>query len=74
MPRETWSAELERRGCQFVKDADGLSSRAELWRSPEGKAFLVPYFIDEEVDATERRVVDYSLKRIVASLGPEPVA
>ena len=70
MPRADWSAALESRGCEFVKDADGFESRAEVWRSPNGRAFLVPYLVDKD----ERRVADYSLKQIVASIdGPAPL-
>lgn len=66
MPRSDWSAVLEKRGCEFVKDADGIESDAELWRSPGGHVFLVPYLVIADED--ERRVADYSLKNIVAGL------
>lgn len=42
MPRADWSAALESPGCEFVKDAEGFESDAELWRSPGGVVFLVP--------------------------------
>ena len=61
MPRADWSAALESRGCEFVKDAEGFESGAELWRSPGGVVFLVPYVVIPEED--ERRVADYSLKK-----------
>ena len=73
MPRERWSAVLEGRGCQFVEDVHGLDSPTELWKSPDDKKFLVPYFVDEEVDRMERRVADFSLKNIVASLEADPM-
>ena len=66
MPRADWSAALESRGCKFVKDAEGFESDAELWQSPSGVAFLVPYVVIPDED--ERRVADYSLKKIVAKL------
>lgn len=68
MPRTEWSAVLENRGCEFVRDVDEIESAAELWKSPSHGLFFVPYVTipDEE----ERRVADYSLKRIVATLDP----
>ena len=67
MPRADWSAALESRGCEFVKDAEGFESGAELWRSPGGGVFLVSYVVIPDED--ERRVADYLLKKIVAKLG-----
>ena len=66
MPRADWSSALESRGCEFVKDAEGFESGAELWQSPGGVVFLVPYVVIPDED--ERRVADYSLKKIVARL------
>lgn len=66
MPRADWSAALESRGCEFVRDADRFESGAELWRSPGGGVFLVPYVVIP--DEHERRVADYSLKKIIAGL------
>lgn len=66
LPRNEWAASLERFGCRHVRDADALESHAELWRSPAGTVFLVPYIVIPDDD--ERRVADYSLKKIIASL------
>ena len=65
MPRADWAAALERRGCEFVRNAAGIENKAELWRSPAG-VFLVPYVVIADED--ERRVADYSLKKIIATL------
>lgn len=66
MPRADWSTALESIGCVYLKDADGMEGRAEMWKSSRGRAFLVPYLIIPDED--ERRVADYSLKRIIAQL------
>lgn len=66
MPRAEWSAVLEGRGCEFVGDADGMETGAELWRLRGGRAFLVPYVTIP--DDEERRVADYKLRNIVAKL------
>ena len=67
LPRARWAAALEDVACECVSRADeGFETNVEIWKTSDGRLFLVPFDEDEE---GERWIASFRLDRIIGSLG-----